>query len=181
MRLFRRHILLFHLLALAAVCPSVTHGQEYSSRIRNREKDQAFRTLTDAKIFNLGGAGFGLAITPEEKAFRLLLNSGNSGASFQRLLREGNPEGQLFALYGLYLEDREAFKSEVERLKHDDGPPERWDGMIFIEQSKIRTAVGCIFFRKDRHALLEQMANGDFDQAFKALNPTLKFNPTLKY
>jgi len=184
-KLFRRQILLFHLLAIAAVCPLVAHGQEYSSRVRSRERDQAFRALTHAKIFNLGGVGFANGITPEEKSFRLVLKSGNSVASFQRLVREANPEGQLYALYGLYLEEPGAFKSEVERLKYNDGSPERWDEMIFIEKGKIRTAVGCIVFRQDKHVLIEQMTKGDFDQAFQAMAKRLAQSPkyfqSLKY
>lgn len=177
MKLFRVQIFLFHLLTMSAVFPLVAQGQDYSARVRTLETDRAFQTLTHAKIFNLGGFGFGLGVTPEERAFRLLLN--NSGVSFQRLLSEANPEGQLFALYGLYLEDREAFKGEVERLRYDDGPPERWDEMIFIEKGKIRTAVGCIVFRQDRRVLAEQMAKGDFDQAFQAL--TNRFSQSPKY
>jgi hypothetical protein len=199
MRLFRRQIFFVHLWAIAAVCPLVAHGQDYSSRVRNRETDQAFRTLTHAKIFNLGGFGFARGMTRDKKAFRLLLRSGNSVTSFQRLLREANPEGQLYALYGLYLIEPDAFRSEVERLKHDDGPPGRWEEMIFIEKGKIQSAVGCVLFQGDRKVLVEHMANGDFDQAFKTLNPTdehivnareivanykknaLKFTPILKY
>jgi hypothetical protein len=171
MKLFRRQIFLFHLLVVAAFGPLVVHGQDYHSQVLSNETAQASRTLIHAKIFNFGGIGFAPAMTREEKAFRLLLKSEDSTALFQRLLHEANPEGQLYALYGLYLEEPVAFQTEVERLKNDDGPAERWEGMIFIEKGQIRTAVGCVLFRKDRRALLEQMANGDFDQTFKTLNP----------
>src|ERR1700681_3687694 len=185
MRLFRPQILLLILGAIAAVWPLAVQGQDYSSRVRRGQEDQAFRTLTHSKIFNLGGFGFVLGVTSEERAFRLLLNSGNSGALFRRLLREANPEGQLYGLYGLYLEDHEAFKAEVDRLKDDDGPPERWDGMIFIEKSKIRTAEGCIVFRQDSSKLIEKMAKGGFDQAFQAVTNRLaqypKYSQPLKY
>lgn len=188
MRLFRIYLLFVHFLGIAALCSLIAQGQESSSGGQSGQADQAFRTLTHARIFNLGGYGFALGMSREERAFRLLINSRSSGETFQRLLREANPEGQLFALYGLYLEDSEAFKSETERLKHEDGPPERWDEMIFIEKHKIRTAVGCILFREDRNVLVGQMANGEFDQAFKAMSarafhPTQKysFNSTLKY
>jgi hypothetical protein len=175
-RLFRPQVFLYILVAIAAVWPLAVQGQDYSSRVRRGQEDRAFRTLTHSKIFNLGGFGFVLEVTPEERAFRLLLNSGNSGL-FRRLMREANPEGQLFGLYGLYLEDREAFKAEVDRLKYDDGPPERWDGMIFIEKSKIRSAEGCIVFRQDRPRLMEKMARGGFDQAFQAVTNRLAQSP----
>ena len=172
-RLLRLQVFLYILLPFAAVWTLAVHGQDYSSRVRRGQEDRAFRTLTHSKIFNLGGFGFALAVSPEERAFRVLLNSENPGGLFRRLLREANPEGQLFGLYGLYLEDREAFKAEVDRLKHDDGPPERWDGMIFIEKGKIRSAEGCIIFRPDRPKLIEKMATGGFDQAFQAVTNRL--------
>jgi hypothetical protein len=179
MRLFRGHILLFHLLAIAAASPLVAHGQD-SSGFLSTQTGKAFRTLTHAQIFNLGGFGFGQTMTREEEAFRLLRNAGNSVASFQSLLREANPEGQLYALYGLYLEDAQLFKNAAERLKHDAGPPARWDGFRFIEKGKIRFGEGCVAGPKDRCILLEQMANGHFDQAFKALTARA-FSETLKH
>ena len=185
MRLLRPQMFLRILLPIAALWPLAVHGQDYSSRVRVGQEDRAFRTLTHSKIFNLGGFGLALAVSAEERAFRMLLNSENSGVLFRRLLREANPEGQLFGLYGLYLEDREAFKAEVDRLKHDDGPPERWDGMIFIERGKIRSAEGCIIFRPDRPKLIEKMATGGFDQAFQAMTNRLaqspKYSQPLKY
>ncbi len=116
-----------------------------------------------------------MTITPEEKAFRVLLKSANSLALFQRLTSEGNPEGQLYALYGLYLEHPQLFKNEIERLKHDDGPPARWEGLIFIEKSKIRIGVGCLLFQQERQAVIAKIANGDFDQAFKASSSRLVY------
>ncbi len=161
-------------LAVVFLVCSVAQAQDYGSRIRNMETDRAYRQLLHANIFNLGGAGFGLTMMPEEKAFRALLKSANSVALFQQLLREGNPEGQLYALYGLYLQEPSVFQSEAERLKNDDGPPPRWEGMISVEKGKIRFAKGCIFSRQDRRGIIERMAKGDFDSSFKALSANLK-------
>lgn len=153
---------------------SMAQTQDYSSRIRNMETDRAYRQLLHANIFNLGGAGFASTMTPEEKGFRAILKSPRSIMLFQQLLQEGNPEGQLYALYGLYLEEPDAFAREAERLKNDDGPPARSEGMMTVEKGKIRFAKGCIFSRQDRRLIIEQMAKGDFDSSFKALNATLK-------
>jgi hypothetical protein len=149
-------------------------AQALGFRMRNSDTDRAYRLLLHAGIFNLGGAGFGLTMTKEEGAFRVLLRSANSIALFEQLAREGNPEGQLYALYGLYLEEPDAFHSEVDRLKRDDGPPARWEGFMFIEKGKIRSAKGCILFDGERSAILDQMARGSFNQAFKSLSATLK-------
>lgn len=160
---------------VVVLCASIVQAQDYSSRIRNRETDQAYQRLLHAHIFNLGGVGFGLAITPEEKAFCVLLKSANSIALFQRLLNEGNPEGQLYALYGLYIEDPQAFKDAVERLKHDESPPGRWEGLIFIEKGKVRIGIGCLLLQQERHAVIAKIANGDFDQAFNASSSRLVY------
>jgi hypothetical protein len=162
-------------LTLALVLCAVTaKAQDYSSRIRERKTEQAYRQLLHANIFNLGGIGFVLTITPEEKAFHTLLRSGNSVELFKRLLSEANPEGQLYALYGLYLEKPQLFKNEVERFKREIGPAERWERMTFIEKGKVRTGVGCVLFRQERQTLIAKIANGDFDQAFEASSSRLK-------
>jgi hypothetical protein len=112
-------------------------------------------------------------MTPEEEAFHVLRNSPNSIVLFKRLLNEGNPEGQMYALYGLYLEDQEVFKSEAEKLKLDDGPPGRWEELIYVEKGKIRIGIGCVLTRQVRKIIIVKMEHADFDQAFKALSPTL--------
>jgi hypothetical protein len=137
--------------------------------------DHAFQTLSRAKIFNLGGLGFVLTMTEEEKAFHVLLDSPNSIVLFKRLLNEGNPEGQMYALYGLYREDKEAFKSEVERLKLDDGPPERWEGLIYVEKGKIRIGIGCVLGWQERKMVLATMEQAGFDQAFKPIRRTVTY------
>lgn len=180
-RLESKDLVLRLVLTLVVVlCPSIAQAQDYSFRIRNLPTDQAYRGLLYANMFNLGGAGFGATITPEEKAFRVLFASPTAIAQFQQLLNEGNPEGQLYALYGLYLNDAQLFKNAAARLKYDDGPPARWEGFIFLEKGKIRFVDGCVWYHADRHVIIERMANGDFDQAFKAPSPTLKY-PPLKY
>src|SRR5260370_14589369 len=88
------------LTVVCVLCSSVAQAQDYSSWIQNLETDRAYKQLLHAHIFNLGGGGFVLSITTEEKAFRVLLKSANSRVLFERLVSEGNPEGQLYGLYG---------------------------------------------------------------------------------
>lgn len=173
-RLESKDLVLRLVLTLVVVlCPSIAQAQDNSYRIRNLPTDQAYRRLLHANIFNFGGVGFGATITPEEKAFSVLLNSANKIALFQRLVSEGNPEGQLYALYGLYLEDSQLFKNAAERLKHNDGPPARWEGLIFIEKGQIRVGDGCLLFQQERHTVIAKIASGDFDRAFRANSPRL--------
>lgn len=166
---FRARLWLIRLIMAATVTFSAEAvlAQDYSSRLRDLPAQHAYQTLLQAQIFNIGGVGWGLEITREEQALRRLLASRNRIESFQRLLSEGNPEGQLYALYGLYRADPELFKQEVERLGREVGPQERWEGMEFIERGKIRTARGCIIFREERQKTIERMMNGEFDRAFR--------------
>ena len=154
-------------LTLAVVlCPSIGQAQDHSFRIRNLPSVQAYGRLLNAKIFNLGGVGFAAMTTPEEKAFHVILNSPTAIEQFQRLLKEGNPEGQLYALYGLYLKDAQLFKTAAAGLKLDGylpAPSEK-----FTEKRKIRFAKGCIFYDADRNKIIERMATGEFDEAFRA-------------
>jgi hypothetical protein len=149
--------------------------EDYSSGLRKLAADQSYNKLLHAEIFNLGGIGWARTMTTEEEAFRkLLVESQNPLASFKRLLSEANPEGQLYALYGLYLQDRNAFREEALRLKIEDGPPERREKFISVEKGKVRVGLGCLLFQQDRRAVIEKMAEGKFDQTFKASGLVLK-------
>jgi hypothetical protein len=174
MRINRRYQFLICLL-VTACCSSIAHAQGYDSQVRSRVADLAFRTLSGAKIFNLGGIGIVLTITEEEKAFRVLLDTADSNRLFKRLLSEASPEGQIYALFDLYLRDPDAFKSEAERLKLDDGPPERWEGLIYLEKGKIRFGSGCQLGWQERKMLIARMEQGGFDQAFKSTSRTLTY------
>ena len=169
----RIHFASLWLTLILVLCPTVLRAQDYSS-IRQEKIERAYQQLLHAKIFNLGGYGFGMTISPEERAFRTLLESSNSIALLKKLLQEANPEGQMYSLYGLYLKEPEVFKSELKCLKSADGPAERWEEMTFIEKGKIRTAAGCFLFRQDRQALITTIASGEFDQAFKSSSVRLE-------
>jgi hypothetical protein len=174
MRITRALNLLLCLL-VTVCCSSIARGQEYDSQIRNRVTDHAYLTLSRAHMFNLGGFGFGLTMTEEEKAFQVLLDSPHSIVLFKRLLNEGNPEGQMYALYGLYLEDRDAFKNEAGKFKLDDGPPERWEGLIYLEKGKIRIGIGCVLSEQDRKMVIARMEQAGFDQSFKRIKRTVTY------
>ncbi|HBB95635.1 MAG TPA: hypothetical protein DC054_09610 [Blastocatellia bacterium] len=168
----RIHFARLGLTLVLVLCPSVLRAQDYGS-IRQRKIERAYQQLVHAKIFNLGGYGWGMTISAEERAFRTLLESSNSTALLKKLLQEANPEGQMYSLYGLYLNEPAVFQSELERMKSEDGPAERWEEMTLIEKGKIRTAVGCSLFRQDRQALITTIASGEFDQAFKSSSARL--------
>ena len=149
------------------VCGSVA-AQDYSSRIRNLPTDRAYQELLHAKIFNLGGVGYALQITPEENAFRTIFESLNSIKEFKRLLEQATPEGQLYALFGLHLKVPDIFRAEAARLRADDGPAKREEKFTFIRKGQVRIADGCLIFTQDRRKVIDQIAKGEFDTRFKS-------------
>jgi len=100
-RKYARPILIIcaHLL----ICVPVFAQSHISAQIRQSGNNRAYQKLLHANVFNLGGVGYGQAITAEEQAFKKLLTSIDSTSVFQRLIREANGEGQLYALLGLHL------------------------------------------------------------------------------
>ena len=148
------------------VCGSVA-AQDYSSGIRDPRNGRAFQTLLNAKIFNIGGVGWAMQITPEEEAFKILFQSGTSIKEFQRLVDQASPEGQLYALFGLHLMAPDIFRTEAEKLKADDGPPKREQKFTFIAKGQVRIADGCLIFTQARRKVIDQIARGEFDTRFK--------------
>jgi len=145
------------------ICVPVFAQSQISAQIRQSGNNRAYQKLLHANVFNLGGVGFGQAITAEEQAFKKLLTSIDSISVFQRLIREANGEGQLYALLGLHLLAPDIFQAEAEKLRTNGGPPERIENFTPIEKGKVRVAHGCIFFQQDRQTVIEQIAKGDWD------------------
>ena len=164
-------VICVHLLLCAPV-----FAQSYiSPQIRQSGNNRAYQKLLHANVFNLGGVGFGQAITQEEKAFKTLLTSVDSTKVFQRLISEANGEGQLYALLGLHLLAPDIFQAEAEKLRTNGGPPERIENFTPIEKGKVRVAHGCIFFHQDRQAVIEEIAKGAFDAASRSNSRILTF------
>jgi hypothetical protein len=145
------------------ICVPVFAQSHISAQIRQSGNNRAAQKLLHANVFNLGGVGYGQAITPEEQAFKKLLTASDSIKVFQRLISEANGEGQLYALLGLHLLAPDIFQAEAEKLRTNGGPPERIENFIPIGKGKVRVAHGCIFFQQDRQTVIEQIAKGAWD------------------
>jgi len=160
-RKYARPILI--ICAQLLICVPVFAQSHISAHIRQSGNNRAYQKLLHANVFNLGGVGFGQAITAEEQAFKKLLTSIDSISVFQRLIREANGEGQLYALLGLHLLAPDTFQAEAEKLRTNGGPPERIENFTPIEKGKVRVAHGCIFFQQDKQTVIEQIAKGAWD------------------
>jgi hypothetical protein len=157
------------------ICVPVFAQSYYSPQIREIEIRRAYQKLLHAGEFNIGGVGWLLTITSEEKAFRTLLEAQDSTRLFQRLINEANAEGQLYALFGLHLQAPEVLQAEAEKLRAGEGPPERIEQLIPIEKGKVRVARGCSSFRLDRQTVLDQIAKGEWDAALKSNSRVITF------
>ena len=162
---------------LALLCLSLTvSAQTYRSpQMRESDLNRAYQQLLHAKIFNLGGVGFASQITPEEKAFRTILESSNARKLFERLVRDANGEGQLYALFGLRLRAPEIFRTEAERVQREGGPAERTEGLMPIPKGTVRVAHGCIFYTQASRTVIDQIDKGEWDASFRASSGTLIF------
>jgi len=146
-----------------------------SPQLRKLVISRAYHKLQHASVFNFGGIGWGRAISSEERAFRTLLEAEDSTGLFQRLISEANGEGQLYALFGLRLRAPDIFQTEAERLRTNGGPPERIEQFIPIEKGKVRVARGCIFSRQDSQTVIDQIAKGEWDAAFRSTSRIITF------
>lgn len=157
------------------ICVPVFAQTYYSPQIRETATIKAYQKLQHASIFNLGGVGFGQTITSEEQAFKTLLESGDSTALFRQLISEANSEGQLYALFGLHLRAPDLFQAEVERLRTNADPPDRIETSTVTRKGEVHVAHGCISFYQDRQTVIDEIAKGEWDAAFKLSSRTLKF------
>jgi hypothetical protein len=157
------------------ICVPVFAQSFSSPQIRQAETSRAYEKLLHANVFNLGGVGYGQAITPEEHSFKKLLTSLDSTKVFQRLISEANGEGQLYALLGLHLLAPDVFQAEAEKLRTNGGPPERIEKFLVIAKGKVRVADGCIFFEQDSQIVIDQIAKGAWDAASRSNSRILTF------
>jgi len=161
---FRRRSLV---LAAALLLSATGSAQNYRSpELRQSDLSKAYQKLQHAKLFNLGGVGFGAQITDEEKAFATIFDSATATILLQRLLNDASPEGKLYALFGLRLKAPETFHTEAERLK--EAPPEPNDELFPPAKGRVRLAHGCLLYEAEFQVAVEQIAKGQWDPMFRS-------------
>ena len=82
----------------------------------------------------------------------------------QRLVRNANLEGQLYALFGLRLIAPELFPAEAERLKQT--PIAHKDQLFPPPNRKVRLASGCLVYADFFQDSIDGIAAGTWDKAF---------------
>lgn len=140
--------------------------------LRQSETGRAYQKLVHARVFTFGGVGWGLDITEEEKAFKVIFESVDAERLFQRLVREANAEGQLYGLFGLRAKDSFSFAAEAQRIQNDGGPPQRMEEFKIVAKGKVRLVHGCIFYEAEMQKAVEGIVKGAWDAAFSGKQPS---------
>jgi hypothetical protein len=104
-------------------------------------RETAFALLLRSEVFTSTAVGDGGQTPIHVFAFRRLLERPDAREVFADLLRRGRPAGQLFALCGLFLTDRDAFDREVQPFRSDARE------VMFLR--------GCIMDSKPVHEVVE--------------------------
>ena len=79
----------------------------------------AFAALQVAEMVKTAYAGLEGEIADETRAFREVMAAPDAPRQFERLLEQGGLAGQMYALAGLYLMDRERFEAVAPRYRGD--------------------------------------------------------------
>ena len=80
----------------------------------------AFATLREAETVKTAYAGLEGELAEETRAFREVMAAPDAPRQFERLLEQAGLAGQMYALAGLYLVDRERFEAAAPRYRGDE-------------------------------------------------------------
>jgi hypothetical protein len=117
----------------------------------------AYEQLLHAPIFSIGPVGFAAQTSESELALNLLLNEKEAVAVLKDLLANATTlAGRMYALYGLYVKDREVFKQELKRYKAERG----MEGVV-------ATQSGCIIMPEKEEVVVKKIERGQYGQVLK--------------
>ena len=115
-----QELVLFTILLLLFVSFGFAQVESKSSEV-----DKAMETLMVVDAYALGPIGYGGVTSKGQKALKVVLDSKSPGPLLRKLLAEGSPEGQIYALLGLKVIGKELFEREVARIRQDKAAVEK--------------------------------------------------------
>jgi len=121
------------------------------------EAGNAETLLQKAGTFAMGGIGYGGIMSEGERALREVLAEPDAVARLESLLPESSAAGQLYALVGLRVRDREAYKRALAAFGQ--------------RSAAVQTMRGCIGMRVPFRELVKQIDQGDYDTALSREGP----------
>src|SRR5262245_57652348 len=84
---------------------------------RRHEAQAALDELARATEFQNEAVGYEKAMSPNVRAFRIILQQQDATAMFAELLQRGTVVGRLYALCGLYLKDPQQYRRGLAAFK----------------------------------------------------------------
>jgi hypothetical protein len=113
------------------------------------EPSDADATLRKAGSFALGGVGVAGTMSEGERALREVLKQSDAVARLESMLPQVSPAGQLYALLGLRVRDRDAYQRALAKYGQRD--------------ISVQTMRGCILQQEPFRGLAKQIDHGDYD------------------
>ena len=138
------------LLAAGAIAQTTTRP--------SMSREQAIAELRCTAFFASAYVGPTMAISTDVKAFNVLRRQPDAKDLFAQLQRGASPEGQLYALCGLYLVDRAAFDAVLAEYRERHGTVQIIEGCLVGEE-------------RINQVVLERIATGLYPRMFSIVSP----------
>jgi len=142
----------------------VAQDKPFDESVLSDGGKQSYQTLLKAKLFAIGGIGFGGKLSDGEKAFDILFDEKESLAAFKSLVRTATLEGGLYGLLGLKINDCDCFNKEYDDFKQSRLSPNN--------KELFTTASGCTIIpaetTEDKRLVIEYVVEKGFEN-FKSM------------
>lgn len=117
-------------------------------------RQEAIALLNCTEFFTASYVGINAVVPGQVRALNVIMQQSDAKDLLLRLQHEASPEGQLFALCGLYLTDRVTFDQLADEYRQRHGT--------------VQTIAGCIVTEERIPKVLEEIASGLYPNSFVA-------------
>lgn len=117
--------------------------------LQAEQRSDADAVLQKTSSFALGGVGVAGSMSEGERALREVLKESDATTRLESALPNATPAGQLYALLGLRLRHRAAYKRAIEKYGANN--------------ATVQTMRGCILQQESFRDLVKQIEHGDYD------------------
>lgn len=142
------------------------------------EGRQAYTTLFNARTFSIGFVGWIAEQSANEKALRVLLKEKKAKEALVNLVHNATPEGSLYGLFGLRMNNLKSFnrelkycKSKPEPLERKRNPEKAADIFNTISAGEVVIQKGCVIRNAQLKEVINSIETGIYDEEFR-LNRT---------
>jgi hypothetical protein len=133
-------------IGLMSIWPVVVVGQLW--RPDYSPEQIAYEELISTRCFSFGGAGYGVWASIAEEAFHSIMSTTNALETFSRVLTNGTPEAQLYALCGIRKLAPENFEQSARSL--------------LASNPNVDEMGGCFFWREAASNVIQRIRGGSY-------------------